>query len=113
MMQRAARQSGKELAKDPSEETIRRVMLAGRSSSVAVGLLLERVCDGANLEKPRIRNLLWDQEIAFSIGNSISGHRVVVVTNDAFFKEAAKLAGTESSVCSLSEYLALLDGRAE
>ncbi len=108
MIERALRQSGR-APSELTEEMIRRVMQAVRAGSVATGLALERiVCDRANLEQSRIRNLLWDQEIAINLGNRISGLPIMVVSDDSYFGEAARLAGTEASVCSLAEYLALL-----
>lgn len=88
---------------------INRVLAMSRAGSVAVGLLLERIfCDNASLDKPRIRNLLWDQEIASSMGSTIKGLPVVLVTDDGFFAEVARLAGSAPSVYSLEKYLAKL-----
>jgi hypothetical protein len=88
---------------------INRVLATSQHSSAAVGLLLERIiCDNANLEKSHIRNLLWDQEVAGSMGQTIDGLSVLLVTNDKFFAEAAKISGNEAAVFTLKEYLSQL-----
>ena len=91
------------------ESLIQRVALASCTSCLAVGVLLERiVCEGANLDKPKIRNLLWDQEIAGNLGQQIEGLPIVVVTADGFFAEAARRAGHAWAVKSPLEYASVL-----
>ena len=81
------------------------IMAACRAGSTATALVLETViCDGANLDKSRIRNLLWDQEVAFQLGQTIAGMPVLLVTDDSFFKRAASAAGFDTSVRNKSEY---------
>jgi hypothetical protein len=66
------------------------------------------MCDNADLAKSRIRNLLWDQEIAGHVGQSINGMPLIVITNDTYFREAASRAGNTAAVWSAEEYLAKL-----
>lgn len=90
-------------------DLIERVELASRTSSLAVAVLLERiVCEGASLDKPKIRNLLWDQEIAGNLGQQIEGLPILVVTADGFFAEAARRAGHAAAVRSPLEYATML-----
>lgn len=109
LVKRAYSQSG-QVAPDPiPDDVIALVASAAGQASHAVGVLLERImCDNADLAKPRIRNLLWDQEIAGHVGRPINGMPLIVITNDAFFREAASRAGNTAAVCSAEEYLARL-----
>ncbi len=88
---------------------VNRVLTTSKQSSTAVGLLLKKIiCDNVNLEKSHIRNLLWDQEVAGNIGQTIEGLSVLLVTDDKFFVEAAQIGGNKAAVCILTEYLSLL-----
>ena len=60
--------------------------------------------DGANPEAPRIRNLRWDQRIAFNIGQSIGARPLWLVTRDRDFARAAKAAGHGDRVLRLTAY---------
>ncbi len=60
--------------------------------------------DGANPASSRIRNLRWDQRIAFNIGQNIGGRPLWLVTDDRDFARAAKAAGHEDRVRKLVAY---------
>jgi hypothetical protein len=103
---RAFRQTGRQVPEPMPDNIIDRVVAASGPASCAAALLLEIIlCDGANLDKFRIRNLLWDQEVASDVGQSIEGLPVILVTNDSFFGRAAALSGHNGVVCTLEKYL--------
>ena len=82
---------------------------SSRTSRHAVALLVERiVCDGAHLDRPKVRNLLWDHEIAGNLGQEIDGLPILVVTSDKYFAAAALRAGHGSAVRSPLQYAAML-----
>jgi hypothetical protein len=84
-------------------------MSATLATSHAVGILLECVvCEGANLDNSRIRNLLWDQEVAASVGQSMDCLPMLLITRDGFFREAAVRAGHHTAVYPPAEYAAML-----
>jgi hypothetical protein len=104
---RAYEQAGVEPPDPIPEPDIRRVMSACRAGSRATAMALERVlCDGAKLDKTSTPNLIWDQQIAFNIGQQVAGRRLVVVTDDGFFAQAAAVAGFANSVRSVGQYRA-------
>ena len=85
------------------------VLIMTRPGSCAAALVLERIlCDDIDLEKSRHRNLMWDLEISASVGQTVDGVPIVIVTDDAYFAEAARLAGHPSAVCTLDAYLVRL-----
>lgn len=109
LVARTFRQRGRDAPDPIPPSLIEKVELSSRTSSHAVAVLLERiVCDGANLDKPKIRNLLWDQEIAGNAGQEIDGLPILVVTRDKFFAEAARRAGHPAAVCDPSQYARML-----
>ncbi len=106
---RAFDQAGEAAPEPIPADVISRVMPATASASHAVGVLVERImCDNADLTKSRIRNLLWDQEIAGSIGQSINSLPLLVVTSDSYFRDAAARASHAAAVCSPDEYFSKL-----
>jgi hypothetical protein len=60
--------------------------------------------DGANLDASHIRNLRWDQRIAYNIGCSIGGQPLWVVTDDSAFATAATPVGLADRVHTLAGY---------
>jgi len=60
--------------------------------------------DGANPEAPRIRNLRWDQRIAFNIGWTLVGRPLWLVTDDSAFAEAQAATGYRGRVHTLAAY---------
>jgi hypothetical protein len=106
---RAYEQTGRTVPDDIPEALIDRVLPASRPSSCATGVLMERIiCDDAGLEKSSIRNLLWDQEVAGNVAQSINGLPVLLVTGDKYFTEAAGRIGYAQGVCKPEEYLTKL-----
>ena len=61
------------------------------------------------LGKPRHRNLMWDQEVSASVGQSVDGLPIILVTSNTYFGEAAGMAGHPLAVCTPNEYLAKLE----
>lgn len=109
LVTRTFQQRGRDVPEPIPPNLIEKVELSSRTSSHAVGVLLERiVCDGANLNKPKIRNLLWDQEIAANAGQEIDGLPILVVTSDKFFAEAARRAGHAAAVRNPPQYANML-----
>jgi hypothetical protein len=60
--------------------------------------------DGANSEAAHIRNLRWDQRIAFNIGQTIGVRPLWLVTDDAAFAEVAQATNHEDRVFTLGAY---------
>lgn len=57
-------------------------------------LIWEKIAfDGAKPEAPHIRNLRWDQRIAFNIGWPMRGRPLWLVTDDRAFATVAKAVG--------------------
>jgi hypothetical protein len=109
LVTRAYHQAGQQPPEPLPSVLIDRVLATPQHSSAAVGLLFERIiCDSADLEKSNIRNLLWDQEVAGNMGQTIDGLPVLLVTDDKFFANVAKISGNEAAVCTYEEYLCQL-----
>jgi len=78
--------------------------------ALAVGLefeaqmLRKTLFDGANLDAPHIRNLRWDQRIAYNVGQTIRGQPLWVVTDDLAFSAAATPVGLGDRVHTLARY---------
>ena len=66
--------------------------------------------DGANVESSRIRNLRWDQRIAFNIGQTIGQRPLWLVTDDSAFARVAEATGFEDRVHTLVAYERWLQG---
>jgi hypothetical protein len=62
------------------------------------------VFDRVNVESPAIRNLLWDQWLAFNIGQTIGPRTLWLVTDDVAFKDAAEATGYGDRVLTLGAY---------
>jgi hypothetical protein len=106
LVARAFQEAGLPVPDPIPEEAIDQVLPLSRPGSHAVGVLIERIiCDDAGLEKSCIRNLLWDQEVAGSLGQTINALPVLLVTSDKYFKEAAERVGYKQGVCGPEEYL--------
>jgi hypothetical protein len=106
MVTRAYKQMGRDVPEPLPEPEVRKVRDACRTGSAALAIALERIlCDGANPDNTRIRNFLWDQEVAFSMGNRIAGLPVLLVSEDPIFKDAAAAVGAADTVVSLRMYL--------
>lgn len=106
LVNRAYHQANKQPPDPIPSDIIRRILPISQNWSLAVGILLEKIiCENANLEKSRIRNLLWDQEVAGNIGQIIDGFPVILVTQDTYFAKVAELIGNKSAVCTKEEYL--------
>ena|SRR5882724_10353204 len=66
--------------------------------------------DGANVESSRIRNLRWDQRIAFNIGQTIGQRPLWLVTDDSAFARVAEATGFDDRVHTLAAYERWLQG---
>jgi hypothetical protein len=105
LVRRAYRQAGMTPPDVIPSSTVDAVLPLSRAGSYAAGLVIERVlCDNIDLDKARNRNLMWDQEVSSSVGRTIGGSPVVLVTSDSYFREAATIAGCPHSVCNPDEY---------
>ena len=60
--------------------------------------------DGANADASHIRNLRWDQRLAFNIGQTIGPRPLWLVTDDGAFAEVARATGHEDRVFTLAAY---------
>jgi hypothetical protein len=110
LVRRAFSQAEREVPHQIPPHLIDCVLAASRPGSWAVALLLERIiCDNTDLGKLRHRNLMWDQEVSASVGQSVDGLPIIVVTSDSYFGETAGMAGHRSAVCTPDEYLAKLE----
>ena len=106
LVARAFQEAGQPVPDPIPEGQIDQVLPVSRPGTHSVGVLIERIiCDDAGLEKSRIRNLLWDQEVAGSLGQTINGLPVLLVTSDKYFTEAADRVGYRQGVCGPEEYL--------
>lgn len=102
---RAYERAGRPVPEPLAESDIERVLSVFRPGFVATALALEKVCcEGANLDRDENRNLLWDQEIAHNLGQDIHEHPTVIVTDDRFFRRAARILGREQGTVKLSDY---------
>lgn len=91
---------------DPLPEALVARVLKGAAVAIEFeALKWEKVAfDGANPDAPRIRNLRWDQRIAYNIGWTIRGRPLWLVTDDGDFARAAKSAGHQDRVHTLVAY---------
>lgn len=109
MIRRAYDQIGRPVPDPIPDHQVATVVDACRAGSAATAAVLERVlCDGANPDKDRIRNLLWDQEVAFQIGQHVNGLPVLLVTDDGFFAQAVAPEQLSAAVQRKAEYWATL-----
>lgn len=80
-----------------------------RPGLVATSYAFERVfCDGVSLAKSEHRNLIWDQEIAQSLGQVLGEYPTLIVTEDRYFPVAAARAGVSEAVLRPDAYIELL-----
>ncbi len=91
---------------DPLPDALVARVLKGAAAAIEFeALIWEKLAfDGANPEKTRIRNLRWDQRIAFNIGQTMRSRPLWLVTADGDFARAAKAAGHEDRVHKLAAY---------
>ncbi len=68
------------------------------------------VFDRIDVEADAIRNLLWDQWLAFNVGQTIGPRPLWVVTDDRAIREAAEAVGLGDRVHTLTEYERWLQG---
>jgi hypothetical protein len=68
------------------------------------------VFDRVNVDSPEVRNFLWDQRLAYNIGQNIGGRTLWVVTDDGAFAEAAAATGLGERVHRLDAYERWLSG---
>lgn len=109
LIEATLRQSGRPVPKEIPQQAVHEVVDVFRTGFVAMAMALERIhCDGANVESDRIRNLVWDQNIAANVGHHLGEFPVLVVTDDRFFADAARRTGHTSAVATHSEYAELL-----
>jgi len=105
LVKRAYSQAGLEVPSPLPEDQVAMIARVCAIGSMATATAIERVvCDGANTDSDRIRNLLWDQEVAFQVGQQVGGFSTLLVTDDRLFKEAAARAGGGGAVLSAAEY---------
>ena len=72
-------------------------------------IVLRKVAfDGANVEKPRTRNLMWDQRISYCIGQKVGEAPIWFVTDDPDFHAASALTPYRARVRWPAEYEAWL-----
>lgn len=100
---------------DPLPDALVARVLKGAAAAIEFEALIwdKLAFDGANPDKTRIRNLRWDQRIAFNIGQTMRGRPLWLVTDDGDFARAAKAAGHEDRVYTLAAYerwLGIRDG---
>lgn len=57
-----------------------------------------------NVERPKIRNAVWDRLIAFNIGQSIGRWPMLLVADDGVFAEVAQATGHVDRVATLAAY---------
>lgn len=106
LIRRAYGQLGKRIPEsipEPHIEAVAEKCAAG--TAVLTEAFVMIICDGANLESSKIRNLLWDQELAFPVGQQVKDTRVHLVTNDKVFARALTHIGFERFVSTLDDYL--------
>lgn len=91
---------------DPIPDALVERVLKGAAAAIEFeALIWEKLAfDGAKPDKTRIRNLRWDQRIAFNIGQTMRGRPLWLVTDDADFARAAKAARHEDRVLTLAAY---------
>ncbi len=91
---------------DPLPDALVARVLRGAAAAVEFeALIWEKVAfDGAKPEAPHIRNLRWDQRIAFNIGWSMRGRPLWLVTDDRVFARVAKAVGHEDRLHTLAAY---------
>ena len=87
------------------DDLIARVLRGAAVPIEFEALIWEKLAfDGADPDASRIRNLRWDQRIAYNIGWSMRGRLLWLVTDDGDFARAAKAAGYEDRVHKLDAY---------
>jgi hypothetical protein len=98
-------EAGIALPEPPPDELVARV-LKGAAAGIEfeAQLLGKAAFDGVNVEATKIRNLRWDQRIAFNIGQTLGGRRLWLVTNDGEFAKAAEATGYGDRVHTLAAY---------
>jgi len=91
---------------DPLPDALVARVLKGAAAAIEFeALIWEKLAfDGANPEKTRIRNLRWDQRIAFNIGQTMRSRPLWLVTDDGAFAKVAKAVGHEDRVRTLAGY---------
>jgi hypothetical protein len=57
-----------------------------------------------NVRKAKVRNLIWDQRLAFNIGQTIGGRTLWLVTDDHAFAAVAEITGYTDRVHTLDQY---------
>ena len=106
LINRAYAQAGRVAPDPPPDDQIQAVAttcVAG--TAVLSEALVMIICDGANLDSSHIRNLLWDQEVAFPVGQRVRETEVHLVTNDKVFARSLVHNNLDRFVISLDEYL--------
>ncbi len=69
------------------------------------------IYDGANLDHPRTRNLMWDERISYNVGQEVDGGPIWFVTDDRAFRSAAAAVGLGDRVLTLGTYEQWLAGQ--
>lgn len=106
LIRRAYSQQGLAIPVPVPEDLITRVVEAFRAGITATALAYKRTLQNdVNLNKPRIRNLIWDQNIAFNIGQRVLDRDILIVTKDGYFRDAAVEAGFPDAVYGCDQYL--------
>ena len=97
---------------DPLPDALVARVLGGAAAAIEFeALIWEKIAfDGANPDAPEIRNLRWDQRIAYNIGWSMRGRPLWLVTDDRAFARVAKAVGHQDRVRALSAYERWLEG---
>jgi hypothetical protein len=86
-------------------ELVERVVRGAAAALEFEALIWEKIAfDGAKPEAPHIRNLRWDQRIAFNIGWPMRGRPLWLVTDDRAFATVAKAVGHGDRVHTLAAY---------
>ncbi len=87
-------EAGLALSEPLPVELVARVRTGAAAGIEFEAQLLRRAAfDGANVDAPRIRNLRWDQRIAYNIGWTIGPRPLWLVTDDGAFAEVARATG--------------------
>lgn len=99
------REIGLSLPEPPPPELVARVLKFAPAWIESEVQLWRKVgFDGANIDASRIRNLRWDQRIAFNIGQVIGRWTLWLVTDDSAFARVAAATGFDERVRTLAAY---------
>jgi hypothetical protein len=89
----------------PTAETIARLRRgAAPWIEFAVHVLDKVTYESVNVDAPEVRNLVWDQWLAYNIGQTIGRQTLWLVTDDDAFADAARATGFDDRVLKVAAY---------